>query len=462
MDGHVPQSARYVGTCLCRAGPMKLSIRMPLAVSFACFLVAACTEHPSSVDPEGAASLSTGEEEFFSYLYRPHDEERVRISRAIPEFGGYFIGSDGHVVVNVTDLRVAAAAQAAVEPIFASRPVDVRSPVRQRDISVRRVDYTFGELRRWRDLVTRKLFLTRVDGLTRVGLSHRLNRIRIGVLSELDRPAIQAQVEALGIPPSAVVFYVSAPGVPDSHKLTDRFDTIMAGITVRDEGADEPCTLGPLAEYGLGSGVFGFLSAAHCTKTPFSTDFGDHYQNHKLTADIIGWEGQDPIANCGTRCRYSDAAWINYTASRVYGFALIARPVDSDPERGHLDIDHALRAFDVSGRLSNPVEGETVNKVGQTTGWTYGIVEHECEDSWIDLDSGVRWDLLCQDVAAYGRDKGDSGAPVFIMEGSNSVWILGIHSDKHPIFGIAAFSAMANIEFDFGMEEELNVGPGVQ
>ena len=87
-----------------------------------------------------------------------------------------------------------------------------------------------------------------------------------------------------------------------------------------------------------------------------------------------------------------------------------------------------------------------MNKIGRTTGWTFGVVIATCVSTNV-MNSTVT--LLCQDRTNGGSDKGDSGSPVFTWSGSGSnVGLNGIlwGSDATGFW----FSRIANIEVEVG------------
>lgn len=102
----------------------------------------------------------------------------------------------------------------------------------------------------------------------------------------------------------------------------------------------------------------------------------------------------------------------------------------------------------IVAKYSAPIQGAIVDKIGRTTGWTYGEVYWTCADFGVEYRSHSR--LRCQYVANYGNYYGDSGSPVFFWHG-DSVSMVGIHwgiKDEDPSF--AAFSSWSGIEKDLG------------
>lgn len=86
---------------------------------------------------------------------------------------------------------------------------------------------------------------------------------------------------------------------------------------------------------------------------------------------------------------------------------------------GSITIDSQNPPMTIVGEFPYPVGGEMVDKMGRTTGWTYGFVKKTCVDMLLSAYSGSGVGLLlCQDWASYWNDKGDSGSPVFRYYGS--------------------------------------------
>jgi hypothetical protein len=87
--------------------------------------------------------------------------------------------------------------------------------------------------------------------------------------------------------------------------------------------------------------------------------------------------------------------------------------------------------------------GQTVNKVGRTTGWTQGRVSNTCVNTGVQGSNIVQ---LCQTFVAAGVGSGDSGSPVF--SGTSSVTLVGI------LWGGSGnqfvYSPISNIEQELG------------
>ncbi len=85
----------------------------------------------------------------------------------------------------------------------------------------------------------------------------------------------------------------------------------------------------------------------------------------------------------------------------------------ADPLEGPIYLSPDRPTFAVRDEPSYPTLGETLHKVGRTTGWTYGEVIVTC----LNLRVGENVTLLCQGRVAAGVEAGNCGAPVFSVDG---------------------------------------------
>jgi hypothetical protein len=148
-------------------------------------------------------------------------------------------------------------------------------------------------------------------------------------------------------------------------------------------------------------------------------------------------------------CRFADAALIGIDDSVATEIGAIARTTyrnngAGDANSGSIVIDPVHPTFWIEAYAGwNIVQGQTVNKMGARTGWTWGVVVPggTCKDM---TPLGETKKLGCQFEANYAHDGGDSGAPVFYWTGGNTVVLAGIH------WG-GAFSAYKGLEQDLGV-----------
>lgn len=206
------------------------------------------------------------------------------------------------------------------------------------------------------------------------------------------------------------------------------------------------------------------MTASHCTDMYFDTDGSHIYQPAYVANAHIGREIIDPPPNtvCGefSSCRRSDAAMIAADDTLTHQFGAIARTQCVGYEQpGCLDVP-----FGPGGRFwitakavdSTQPAGETVDKVGQRTGWTWGTIEHSCVDWYV-----VGKKLLCQWIAHLYAGQGDSGAPIGFATPWLGEWELfgvlwgGILGADEEEGQTAIYSTIQGIEYDFGQYLEV-------
>jgi V8-like Glu-specific endopeptidase len=148
-----------------------------------------------------------------------------------------------------------------------------------------------------------------------------------------------------------------------------------------------------------------------------------------------------PQCPSGAVCRAADVAWFKYdTASWHYGS--IARPANANayPGGSYLAINTSQPVYRLTNGTWYAMQGETVSKVGGTTGLTTGTVTNMCSDLYWQT-SPVTQIILCTQIASgNGGDAGDSGAPVFQDTGNGEATLVGIL--------IAGYQPTINPEFN--------------
>ena len=137
-----------------------------------------------------------------------------------------------------------------------------------------------------------------------------------------------------------------------------------------------------------------------------------------------------------------------------------ARPterVGNDRTGGAITIDHTNPTFTVSGRLNFVWENEILDKVGRTTGWTYGAVEDTCTDFSSGREGEPKWKKLCSDRVDFAINDGDSGSPVFYWKTDGTAELRGIvfawQGCPFPIgwcYNDAIMSNLHQVELDLG------------
>lgn len=194
------------------------------------------------------------------------------------------------------------------------------------------------------------------------------------------------------------------------------------------------CTLGFSTKR---NGVEGFVTNAHCTDiygVVESTRFG---QPNFVTE--VGIEEVDPAFFVGGtcpsnfRCRYSDAAFARTTGLTAVDQGHIATP-STTIVRTTWD---GVSTYSII-KETDPLLNDGVLKVGRTTGRTAGVVERTCVNVRV---AGEDILMLCQAIASYESDGGDSGAPVLTTVDGPRSWARGIHWGSGGVF-----SPISNIQ----------------
>lgn len=445
---------------------------------------------------------------------RPSEWESTRLARQIPGFGGFAFDSVGNIEVYLShpsNAAAANAARAALQPMFARwNPGSARRAARP-EVIIRQGEHTFLQLRQWRDRTS--VPVLHVDGVAFVDLDESVNRIVVGI--DRDRPAavrgaVRSTLATWGVPDESVEYeevelsdggcldcepwqpppgYEIGPGT-----LSDRLRPVRGGYRIVYEGPagtndGKACTLGFNAKLSDGTPVF--VTASHCTKQRAHLDNDRFYQNTLYDSnDYIGREGNDPpwsanwyasvnidgtvypcnddnagTTTSGMYCRRSDMALAVYAIPQTsVDFGGIARPSCRSTtlsNSGCSALSTQYPPFRISGEKGSPQKNERLEKVGQRSSWTSGLVDRTCADiRWPESDSyepGPRnIALRCQhQVRAYSF-VGDSGAPVFYWSGGNTVVLTGIVAVGNPEY--YWYSSVDMIRLDLGIPLDSQTG----
>ena len=353
-----------------------MTLRFPVTLA-SMMLLAASLLHPAMAEQKEVADPLT------------LDEEYALIAKEVPGFGGLYYDAAGEPNVYLKDLSQAPAFQLAE-----GGPVKFHQG---------RYDYL--ELISYRD----KLLdvLSRPD-VVLLDIDEGKNIVRVGLddkapLNALD--GLESAILGAGVPREAVVVD-RVPAIQFLATVRDRVRPVPGGVQIAFGGF--LCTQGFNADRG---GVRGYVTNSHCTNIQGGVEGTVHYQNTNSSSNRIGVEQVDPTyftggaCPAGRRCRYSDSSWGRYDTASTAQFARIARTTAP----GSLTISSTSR-FTITGTVANPTLGQTLNKVGRTTGWSRGTVNTTC--ATINV-SETTLTLLCHSLVGARVGSGDSGSPVF-------------------------------------------------
>jgi hypothetical protein len=346
---------------------------------------------------------------------------------------------------------------------------------------VKKVQFTFDELKRARDLIFTEGLST--VGWSRLDVNEARNRVVVDVPNAAGIGRARAALHDLGLSNAMVeveveptVYFGSwrpdscAPDSPTcgsggtgggaaascpSAGLPCPQSSLVGGIEIEWPTVNGPaqCSLGALVQYKVGSTssttLQGFLTAMHCSLRNTVVDNTIWTQGIGSVANA-GVEAYDPAATGGPSynpcpagyvCRFSDALLANVAPSAPFSHGYIAKTTyanGSDTTQARY-ISNLLgyhiqtqRTLGVSVNLSM---GATVRKVGWRSGTTDGRVINTCSDFSYGLKTpaGTPIVMQCQYEVAplFGGNNriagtGDSGGSVFTDAGNGQVQFEGI------------------------------------
>ncbi len=377
---------------------------------------------PSEAWASGTRTIPSKEGGNLNHLF-------TELASRVPAFGGMFLDGQ-NLKVYLTDNAQKAAAEHAIAAVFG------RERIPAGGIQVIKGQYGFRQLSAWHNSMGS---LFDIQGVIFTDIDESANRLKVGVETGSALVAVQQEVNRLGIPAEAVSVVVTQPIVP-VVTLQNFVRPIEGGLQINFPGF-----LCSLSFIGVRAGTAGFAVASHCTNTQGGVESTPYYQ--PLSPSFIGTEIADPVYSrqtCrdnGIRgakvCRYSDSAFAQKdgTVSSDQGFIARTDSVNT----GSLTIAGQFRITSEGASLV----GQTVNKVGRTTGWTQGVVTDTCVNTGV---SGTKIVQICQDFVSATVAGGDSGSPVFAITSGTDVQLRGILWGGNQGGTLFVYSPIANIE----------------
>ncbi|MFL5402976.1 MAG: hypothetical protein ACJ8BF_09185 [Gemmatimonadales bacterium] len=388
-------------------------------------IVGACSDQNEPVAPSTppeAPSLQQG--------IQGTADDPVSLGRTIPGFGGFYLDGRGNPVVYLKRSADRSNAERALDPFLRSHGF-VASQLR-----VLPAQYGWADLESWFGKASPQVLAA---GAIFVDADEASNRVRIGV----ERGAaarIRGIVARLGIPAGAAIVEEVEP-IRFASTLRNKVRPVVGGLQINFPGF--LCTLGFNA---IRNGQNSFITNSHCTNKRGGTEGTPYWQPTQTAAPAqIGTEVSDPAYfknnGCppGWQCRFSDAARAAYAAGIPFSLGKLART--TGPNNSSITINGS---FSITGEGSASV-GQTVNKVGRTTGWTQGKVTQTCVNVSV---TGANIGLFCQNIVSARLGAGDSGSPVF--KGSSNVTLAGILWGGNSSGTLYVYSPITNIERELG------------
>lgn len=395
------------------------------------------------------------------------DAEFRRIAAETPGFAGMHYDANGRLNVRVTreELEVPGARQKIMASVGRSLGGSGRAVPSAANVVFEEADHDYLRLTEAYD---RLGSIFGVEGVVYTDIDEATNRLRVGVLAGTSPDRVEAALAGLGIPADMVRLEATpAIGQLSGETLRDRVQPVGGGLQIVWEYPGIGfflCTLGfNVQPDGPGHSDPHFITNSHCTGDqgvvtgteyfqPLPPQFLQTPPAGAAQANVLGVEVLDPpFFACfggGFLCRFSDAALVRYHTDNPIVLGTIYRTEFAGTTgAGSLDIPrNGRKSLSIRGEVSFPMGGETLDKVGRTTGWTRGQVFATCVNVLVSGTNTVR---LCQDLVAGVAAGGDSGSPVFQPIGNTyNATLYGILWGGGA--GVFAFSALENIRFELG------------
>jgi len=384
----------------------------------------------------------------------PVDDELVQMGRMIPGFGGLFYDAEGYPNVYLRDTQAAPALSAL-------------KSWGQGEVRVLQGRYDFAQLVEWKRAL-RPAVLGQ-PGVVFLDADETRNRVVVGIdesrAKGLDTGGLDKALALKGVPREAVL-YQEVPAIRDltgvwTDKAKKPATSTLLSATRPVPGGVQIIFLDlPLAYFctaGFNAyldGAFGFVTNSHCTKDRGTVDGTTYAEGNDPFGTAIATEVADPAyftgdpCPSGYKCRYSDSSFAQYNTTNLGSLGKLAKTSSRGPLAGSITLKPPTARFSISA-IASALEGQTVNKIGVTSGWTYGPITATCADIGV---TGTTNALLCQNIVKAGSDHGDSGSPVFSWTTGATVKLLGIlwgggTSNGQQVF---AYSPIENIQQELG------------
>lgn len=364
------------------------------------------------------------------------DDRLEEVATINPAFGGLFYDENGDLNVYLTNPKAKAAVTQALQKVFGRELEDNNPGKSQRfkgkptlgagDFIIREAKFNMKQLGKWKKNAAN---VFSIDAVSFVDLDEAKNKITIGITDKAMQAAVESLLATHGVPLEAVNIEITEGVQALTHSVQSTHRPTKGGIQILFTNGTglSSCTLGFNAyRYG----VRGFVTNSHCTQIRGGTEGTIYYQ---ASTEYVGYEYADPAYftsfwpwECPwfKRCRYSDAAFVRYDSSVTANYGRIARTTSYN---GSLLIDASRPEFRIVAKRASNIVGSYLDKVGRTTGWTYGAVTSTCVDTNVS-DSDVH--MKCQDVVSRGGATlvapGDSGSPMFVWGFGDTVTLAGI------------------------------------
>ncbi|MBX9927347.1 MAG: S1 family peptidase [Gemmatimonadaceae bacterium] len=349
-------------------------------------------------------------------------EDFKNIALRAPGFAGVWLDSQGNLMVSAASTELSPVLRGEVIRWLAGYG---RPELAGRPWKLNRVEYDYAALVGF--LERAKTAAAHLAGVNSFGIEVKTGRILVGVEDATAAAAVTGALSKERVPEGARAVQVFGREPDLQAGLQSTFTYLRGGIQIaRAYGAE--CSVG-FVGYGVDAGGNPDYSnkvvttAAHCTSSQLAMNgdiFGQPSPGRLIGREVrIAQVYPQFSAQCGssyTYCRYADVALIQVDDSIPvgHGTAAISSATSSPNNPPYL----GWRSYTGSG-VTGALVGETVTKVGRTSGQTTGVVTQACVDRQSTITPGL-W-TLCASNASATTGGGDSGGTVYIpYSASNS------------------------------------------
>ncbi|HEY5219378.1 MAG TPA: hypothetical protein VIJ16_06205 [Gemmatimonadaceae bacterium] len=428
--------------------------RIPVLALAAATLSAACS---TPFTPPTDSHARVAQQSSPARSIRTYDDALAEVAARQPAFAGLWF-ADGRLHVAMTDLAPgSAAARSAITAVFADPRLGTAP------IVLDQVPYSFQKLAAWSANLPAAFS---IPGVVSTNIDEVRDKLAVGVTSASAGVKVAAYLENFGVPAGAIRTFEREPAVLTSSSLGGEVREIIGGVHMDLPATGSWCTLGFNVEI---DGEPAFATNGHCSNEwGTSGDGTDYWQAFRtVQSDYVGAEGvESQIFTNSTDsrcpdteyyCKWSDFSTGTYTDSMASQQAMgyFARPTTRTRFDSNLVIDSLNPALAITNKVLFPVVGDTVDKIGARTGWTYGPVTSSCVTEFVS--NGVQaYYFICSDEAAMGVNHGDSGSGVFVYGAVGDTASLagqmfaGYNSNGH-LLTVTIFSPLNNIQSEFGL-----------
>lgn len=412
-----------------------------------------CQDVPVAVESPGGkrpdfSKTASGQQ------YHPQEQRFVDLARTFPGFGGFFYDAEGNLAGYTTRLEESADLSRELQLILESRPTRGRLGAEKSSVVVvRKGQYTYHELSSWRDWVEDNLLIG--AAVTYVDLNEGANRVEVGVLDLAVEGKLRQELEAVGIPSSAVQLVESGP-FELLTTLRENVNPEKGGLQI-ERAIGGYCTLGFIARVTSFPVEEVAVTASHCTEEWGEPDEVAFYQPTVASNAFIGDESQDVewhwcvVGAQWRRCRHSDSALIGLEVAAAWPhIARTTYAAGPGQGNGSIQIDNITPTMQVYDTIYYPIQGEDLDKIGRTTGWTWGYVWNT--DFTFVVDDMA---ILNAMIINFTCGSGDSGSPVFQWDYEREAARLAGIVFGRTATGLCAFSPWGKILVDYPSLEVL-------